>query len=191
MTRRAVLLAAALAALAGCATLRASQARADALRAQLDAYRFSLLMDEVWLEARRLLADRNLPLAGEDARAVGQPELGFGDRLLSPARETHGYGEDVGLLQKLGVFDRKGGSGPSGRSLDTGWRRVRDRYHLDALEQDGGVRVVFLRITENSTDHREQPPVRDLELELALVQRLDPEAAARIEGSLVTGTGPR
>jgi hypothetical protein len=188
---RLLVAAALLAASTGCATLRASQARATALRVQLDAYRHQKPMDEVWLETRKLLADRSYPLAAEDAKAVGQAEMGFGDRLLSPARDTYAYGADVGLLQKLGVFDKKGGSGPAGRSLDTGWRRERDRYHADALQEEAGVRVVFLRISENSTDHREGAPVRDLELELALVQRLDPEAAARIEAGLGAAGGSR
>ena len=187
MRHAPVLLAAALlASAAACASVRANQARTDALRQQLDEQRFAKPMEEVWLEARRLLADHGYPLAGEDATAVGQAEMGLGDRLFSPARETHPYGEDTGLLQKLGAFGgkKKSGGGRTGLSLDTGWRRTPDRCHVDALQDERGVRVAFQRITQNTTEHREEAPVRDLELELELLQRLDAEAAARLEASL-------
>ena len=188
-----VLLASALLAwAAGCASVRAGQSRGDALRKQLDEQRFAKPMEEVWLEVRTLLAERGYPLAGDDAKAVGQPEMGFGDRMLSPARETHPYGEDPGLLQKLGMFGgKKSGAGPTGLSLDTGWRRTRDRYHADALQDERGVRVAFQRITQDTTEHREEAPVRDLELELALVQRLDAEAAARMEADLGAASAAR
>jgi hypothetical protein len=187
-----LLVSAVLASTAGCASVRAGQARADALRKQLDEQRFAKPMEEVWPEARRLLAERGFPLAGEDAKAVGQAEMGLGDRLFSPARETHPYGEDTGLLQKLGMLGgKKSGGGPTGLSLDTGWRRTRDRYHVDALQDERGVRVVYLRITENDTEHREEAPVRDLELELELLQRLDAEAAARMESGLDAASAAR
>lgn len=179
---RSLWLAAALLAAAACASLQGGRARAQRLQERLDAFRYDKPLPEVWLEARRLLADRGYPLAGEDAKAVGQKEMAVTERLLSPAKETYPYGEDVGLLQQLGVVGRGHDKGSqAGLSLDTGWRRTRDRYHVDGLQEEGGCRVVFTHVVEDLTDHRGQAS-RDLELELALAQRIDPAAAARIEG---------
>jgi hypothetical protein len=173
-----------LAAVAGCAA-----PRAERLQAQLDELRYARPLDEVWLGARRLLADQGYPLAGEDAKAVGQPEMASGDRILSPAKATHPYGEEVGLLQRLGVVGGKAGDSRIGRSLDTGWRRTRDRYHLDGFEDGRGCRVVFTRVVEDPTEHREQRS-RDLDMELTLARRLDPEAAARMADAAQPGPRP-
>jgi hypothetical protein len=168
----------------GCAT--AGKVRKERLQRDLDAFSFSRPLDEAWQEARRLLAERGYQLADKDAEAVGQRKMTFADRFLSPARET-GPATEGGLLQRLGVMKGKPVSSAA-QALDTGWDRYGERYHLEGWSQAGGSRVVFTRLKQDRTD-RHSEEVRDLELELALVHRLDPTAASRIEQDLEAPPG--
>jgi hypothetical protein len=154
----------------GCATMRASRARAEGLRAQLDSHRYQKPLAEVWQEARRLLHDQGYALAAKDLGALGIEAGATGLlTLLTSAKET-----EPGL----------GG----GLVMESGWGRgiVRKRYKVEGFEDAGGSRVVFTAIpedlTERGRDGRER--ARDLEMELALAWRVDPQAAERIEASL-------
>jgi hypothetical protein len=176
----------------GCASLQASRARAKALEAQLEAFRYEKPLDEVWQEARRLLAERGYPLASDDAAAVGQKEMSLPERIFSPAKETRRRSADVGLFQRLGGAG--GGSGTLGpddeRFLETGWRREGDRYRADGLRDEKGSHVLFRHILQDRTDHRDSAE-RDPEMELELARRLDPEAAERIEAAVAAATAAR
>lgn len=164
------------AASAGCAT--AGKVRQERLQRDLDAFSFARPLDEVWQEARRLLAERGYQLADEDAEAVGQRKMTFAERFLSPARDT-GPATEGGLLQRLGAVKARPVS-TAAQALDTAWNRYGERYHLEGWSQEGGSRVVFTYLKLDRTD-RQSEQTRDVELELALVHRLDPGAAARIE----------
>ncbi len=183
------ILACAAAASSACASARAAKAREQRLATELDALRYDRPPAEVWQGVRRLLADRGYPLAGADADAVGQ-ETGVLAGLLSPAKETHPVREEAGLLQQLGML---GGPAPvrpaeGSVSLDTDWSRKKgDRYHVDGLAASDGFRVIFTRVQLDPSNAREAR-TRDLELELALAQRIDPPAADRIERSV--GSAP-
>ncbi|HEX7489823.1 MAG TPA: hypothetical protein VF341_13000 [Anaeromyxobacteraceae bacterium] len=178
LPRSVALVAVGLLGVAGCASLGAQRAREQHLREELDAFRYTQPVEEVWAEARRLLAERGYPLVGDDAKAVGQQDLSLAERIFSPAHETHPYGDESGLMQRLAGVSPKGT--PGSLSLDTGWNSARNRYRLDAIKDDRGVRVIFTRVVEDRVDHHDQA-TRDAELELALAQRLAPDAAARIE----------
>lgn len=175
----------------GCASMQAARARAKALEPQLEAFRYQKPLDEVWQEARRLLADRDYPLATDDAAAVQQKEMGFLERVFTPAKDTRRRSADVGTFQRLGGEGGKGGAlGPDDeRFLETGWRRQGDRYRVDGLHDDRGCRVLFTRILQDRTDHRDVPE-RDLEMELDLARRVDPEAAERIEAAVAAPPRP-
>jgi hypothetical protein len=153
--------------LAACATVRAHGARERELEQQLAAWRSSEPLDRGWDEARRLLAERGYPLADKDADAVGQRRMGALDRLGSPARAT--------------AEPR-----PLERSLDTGWSAARDRYSVRSVPAADGWRIVFWRL-DDGADGRPVEPRRDRALELALVRRIDPAAAARIDAALAAG----
>jgi hypothetical protein len=188
MTRLTACLAAALAvAASGCASLHAQKARQEQLRRDLDALRYARPLDEVWQEARRLLADLDYPLAGKDAEAVGQRPMSFAERVLSPARETSAGDSASGLLQRLGV-GKGASSSDATQSLDTGWNKYGERYHLQGWAEGGTSRVVFTHLKEDRTD-RHAEATRDLEAELDLARRLDPEAAQRIEAGLASSGG--
>jgi hypothetical protein len=170
MTRPTALMAAALLAVAGgCASLQAAGAREKALRLQLDAFRYAKPLDEVWPEVQRLLNDRRYGLVGKDAEALG---------LDVP----------TGLLTYLTMAKETQPDGFGGRFLETGWGPglVRRRYRVEGSPAGSGCRVVFTAIPEDMTEkgHDARERARDLEMELALAWRVDPQAAERIEASL-------
>lgn len=166
-----------------CASMQASKAQQERLQAQLDLLRYARPQAEVWQQVRQLLADRGCPLAGEDAAAVGQDSSGFKDFLAS-ARQTRPYHEDPDLLQMLGLTSANQPEfGKTSVSLDTGWRRKQgDRYHVDGLVMPDGFRVIFTRVELDISNYREIR-TRDLEMELALAKRVEPQVAAWIEQS--------
>lgn len=162
MTRARLLVVAVLA--TGCA-IAAQRARTRALERELAAWQSPEPLERVWQEARLLLVERGYTLAPKDAEAVGKSPMSWIERLVSPARDT----------RERGPFER---------SLETGWSRVRDRYRVECRPRGAdGWQIVFLRIEEAMAD-RPGEPSRDVELELALVRRVDPAAAARIDGAL-------
>ncbi len=167
-----------------CASVRASKAHEQRLAAELDALRYDRPPAEVWQGVRQLLADRGYPLAGADADAVGQ-QAGVLSGLLSPARETRPYQEETGLFQQLGIVGNRPGKPAEGSvTLDTSWSKKQgDRYHADGLAGTDGFRVIFTRVRLDPSNGREER-TRDLDLELALARRIDPQAAARIESSV-------
>ena len=166
-----------------CASAQASRAREEKLQAELDVFRYSQPPAEVWQVVRQLLADRGCLLAGIDAKAIRQDSSAF-TQFLSSARETRPYSEEEGLLQMLGLMaGPKPKFGEGSVSLDTGWRRREgDRYHVDGLVMPDGFRVIFTRVQQDISNYREIR-TRDVEMELALAKRVDPQAAARIEAS--------
>jgi hypothetical protein len=163
MNRIAIWLAAALlASTSGCAAAAAQREAQQRLERAVDPYRYLQPEEEVWGAVRRLLADEGLTLAGQDAEAVGQPVAGF-FAWSSAARETT-------VLP--------GG----GRSLETDWKIGGVRYRAELRPGPRGAAVVFTRINEDANSPRHDGlSRRDPALELELVRRLSPEAAAAIE----------
>ncbi|HET9596764.1 MAG TPA: hypothetical protein VFP65_14340 [Anaeromyxobacteraceae bacterium] len=173
--RLTVLLASGALALASCAT--AASMRRERLQRELDAFAYAKPLDEVWQEGRRMLAERGFPLADKDAEAVGQKPMSWAEKILSPARET-GPATEGGLLQRMGVVKGRNLSGAA-QALDTGWSQYGERYHLEGLAEGTGSRVLFTFIKQGSD--RQETKSRDLEMELDLMRRVDPEAAERID----------
>ena len=167
-------------AIPGCATSGAARIRKERLQHELDGFAYQKPLDDVWQEARRLLAERSFQLADKDAEAVGQRPMSWTEAVLSPARET-GPAQEAGLLQRMGVV--KGSNPGPGQALDTGWNQYGERYHLVGWSEKGGCRVIFTYIRQDRTD-RHTEETRDLETELDLMRRVDPAAAERIEKSV-------
>lgn len=146
----------------GCASLSEYRARSRALRAEMEAFRYGQPQELVWPEVQRLLADRGLALAGEDAAAVRQAP-GTMARFSSAARETRS-------------------TATGGRVLETGWNQDGLRWRAEAEPDAGGLRVVLTMIKRNLDEFgTDGVTLRDHELELDLLRRVDPDAASRIE----------
>ncbi len=168
-----------------CAGMKARAERERLLTQRLDEFRYSKPLEEVWQEARRLLAANGYPLADPDAKAVDQPPMSWADSLVSPAQETQRRADDVGLLQRRPQHDSN--APLDDPFLETGWKYTGDRYRIDGYKDARGCRVVFKHITQDRTDHRDVSK-RDLEMELQLVARVEPDAAATIEAAMPPGS---
>jgi hypothetical protein len=174
MTRlTASLLAAVLTLGPGCASLSEYRARSRNARAGMEGYRFRQPIELVWPEVRRLLAERGLGLAGKDAAAVGQ-KSGTMSQLSSAAKETRSTAGG-GLL------------------LETGWNQDGVRWRAEATPDAVGLRVVITRIEINPNEFgTDGVKLRDYELELDLLRRVDVEAAEAIEeGRPVPAPAPK
>jgi hypothetical protein len=161
LTNRARAAALLLSLVSGCAAIQANRARTAYLKTQLGAYRYAQPIDDVWQQGRKLLSDRGFGLAGKDAEAVGQKE-NFFRALLSPARETRA-------------------NGTGGQFLETGWNGDRQRFRMEALADEKGFRVEFTRFDEDPSRTGGVIREHDTEMDLDLVRRVDPVAAARIQ----------
>jgi len=146
-----------------CATA-ASQRRAE-LRRGLDQARVSRSPAELWPEVLRFLHERGYPLVGDDPAVLGLSAQGF-----------------VGKLFSYGYQTRVRADG--GRILETNVeQRSRTRVRAEAKPAGGGgstLRVTLL--TQSDLSSAEFSESRDEELELALLERLDPVAAAQVLG---------
>jgi len=174
MTRlTASLLAAVLALGTGCASISEYRTRSRNARAGMENYRFRQPIELVWPEVRRLMADRGLGLAGKDAAAVGQ-KSGTMSQLSSAAKETRST-SGGGLL------------------LETGWNQDGVRWRTEATPDAVGLRVVITRIEINRNEFgTDGVTLRDYDLELDLLRRVDVEAAEAIEeGRPVPAPAPK
>jgi hypothetical protein len=136
------------------------------LRQALDRARVSRSPAEIWPEVLRFLHDRGYPLVGGDRRAVGLPAQGTISKLFSPGFETRVRDDGSRILE----------TNLEGRS--------RSRIRAEAAAVAGGgsqLRITVLKQSEsNPTEYSEW---KDEELELALLQRLEPGAAASLPGA--------
>lgn len=147
----------------GCATYSKYRARVAQVRVEMEAYRYPQPIELVWPQVQRLLADKGLDLAGADAEAVGQKKPGTLSQLVSAAMATHG-------------------TGAGGRLLETDWNRNGLRWRAEATPDAGGLRVVLTQIQRKSDEvGYDGATLRDYELELDLLYRIDPEAGEKIE----------
>ena len=143
----------------GCAHLRAKEAE----RKALDAYEFQQPLSDVWPEALRVVAQADYPLNGRDRQVVGSEEQGALSKFFAKGHETQ-------------LQDGKW-------VAESGYGHDRRRYRIVGTqtgERSCQVRYVALKSRDDLVTEDE---ARDVELQLALVRRLDPEAAERIEAA--------
>lgn len=139
-----------------CATTR----REQRLRQQLDGHQFQKPLSEVWPEALRLLAERDYQLAGKDRAAAGQRE-------------------DEGSPLARGFETREYSGGR--RAAETRPNASDVRYRVEGVTMaDGACRIYFFAL-QRAAPAYDQWNHRDAVMELALVQRVEPEVADRIE----------
>ena len=149
--------------LVACATAAGAR-RAELCRA-LDQARISGAPAEIWPEVQRFLYLRGYPLVGEDWLAVGKPVPSSAARMFSLGFQTRVRADGYRVLE----------TDPRGNT--------RARVRVEATPAEGGgsrLRVRLLKLAEmNMVETTES---RDEDLEVALLERLDPAAAARVTG---------
>jgi hypothetical protein len=188
MAHRAAWIAALVAAATtGCASMRVARERNEYLAAQLDGLRYAKPMPEVWPEVLRLLAEMGYPLAEADAEAIGRTS-GFLSSIFSPSKETHiePLGGRSSLFPAFRATKAVPAEGPGRWWLETGWSdRAALRYRADGSTDGTTCQVTFTAIAADTAEKgHDGERHRDLEMELDLARRVDPEAAARIEAGL-------
>lgn len=157
------LLAVVLAALSACAT--AAGTRSAALRRALDEARVARSPAEIWPEVQRFLSDQGFPLVGDDRLAVGKPARGGLWKLFSPGFQTRVGADGSRVLETDPLASTRIRARAEARALPGGGSQLRLRF----IQQSGS----------NPVDQTES---RDEALELALLERVDPAAAARVAG---------
>ena len=143
-----------------CASVAGAK-RESNLRRELNAYQLPRPLAQVWPDALRVLADRGVPLVGSDRVTVGQPEQSGVGEFLARGFQTR----DLGGGRLVAESDSIHGS---------------IRYRVQGTDLGHGtsmVRYVALQVREGAATEEES---RALDLELALVQRVDPAAAERM-----------
>jgi hypothetical protein len=146
----------------GCASFSQYRARSAQVRVAMEQHRYPQPIELVWPQVLRLLADKGLDLAGADAAAVGQ-KAGKLYQLTSAAKET-----------------RTTMNG--GRVLETGWNQNGMRWRAEAQPTAGGLRVVLTQVQRSGEEVGfDGMGLRDYELELDLLYRIDPDAGEKAE----------
>jgi len=138
-----------------CATTK----RASRLRHELDEHQIQKPLPEVWPAALRLLADRRYDLVGKDRVMAGQREY---SNFLRGGYETREYS------------DKR-------RATETMLNSEAVRYRVEGTDIGGqSCRVVFFALPRNAKEY-DKWNYRDVQMEMDLVWRVEPEAAGRIE----------
>ncbi len=144
-------------ALTGCAHFRAKEAEQKAL----DAYQFQKPLQDVWPDALRLVAEQDYPLNGKDRTLLGIEEQGTLGKIFAKGHETQ-------------LRDGKWVS-------ESGYGRDRRRYRVVGTETGPKTCQVIYFSLKARDDLGQDEEARDTDMQLALIRRLDPEGAARIE----------
>jgi hypothetical protein len=152
-------------ALSAAACTTAASARRAALRRGLDQAHVSGTPAEIWPEVQRFLHERGYPLVGDDRLAIGRKPQNAISKIFSRGFET-----------------RVGSDGS--RILETDGDRSRTRVRVAARAlPEGGSRLRVTLMKESEMTLQDVSEWRDEELELALLQRIDPAAAAGVLGA--------
>jgi hypothetical protein len=145
----------------GCSSIMAQARRDSRLREGLDEHRFRLPLSKVWPVAMRVVVDAHFELVGQDRTVVGEPEQNLWKQVTGGGFQTRRSGEH-GLV------------------LESREDASRLRIRVEGVDGgDGTCRVTFTAIQETS-ETSGQERSRDLDLELELVRRLEPDEAARV-----------
>jgi hypothetical protein len=174
---------------AGCAAGKAAAVRNEYLKSQLDPFVYAKPLPDVWPDVLGLLHEKDYPLVGSDAVAVGQSE-NWASNFLSPGFETRsGSAQNAagtGFLPSL--FSRSSSKGEdTWRYLKTGMGRDSRLFRADGVAEGEGCRVTFTAYNGRPGEigvFSEDTARRDFQMELDLVRRVEPAAAARIEAGM-------
>jgi hypothetical protein len=153
-------------ALGGCASSRLAAARDGYLRAELEPWVYPKSCSNLWQEVLRQLAIEGYSLVGEDRVAAGERPQGSAASFFSEGYATRTTSD-------------------GGLQAASDWNRNWVRYVANGTPSGGGCTVRYTRVTQPDTDDPGKVfSAPDWDMALALLQRLDPPAAARIEAGL-------
>ena len=143
-----------------CASL-GTGGRESQLRRELNSYQLPRPLAAVWPDALRVLSERGVQLVGHDRVVVGQPEQNTWGQLLAKGFETRDAGGGRWVAE----------SNANGEQL---------RYRVQGTDLGHGTSLVRYFALQGKGDDPSEDETRLIDLELALVQRVDPAGAARM-----------
>jgi hypothetical protein len=138
--------------------------REGQLRRELNAYQLPRPLAAVWPDALRVLSERGVQLVGHDRVIVGQPEQSAFGQMLAKGFETRDLGGGRWVAE----------SNPDGTKL---------RYRVEGTDLGKGKSLVRYVAVQGRGDDPAEDESRVIELELALVQRVDPAGAERMSSA--------
>jgi hypothetical protein len=162
-TSRTIALAAAVAAItgAGCAGMRASQARDDHMKDQLANYVFPMACEDLWVDALKVIAYHEFKMVGEDRLLVGQEPHGAVARFMARGHSTHR--DDKGVYESESDADN-----------------VQVRYRVRGTPAgEKACKVEYTGIKMDRMDNNEKT-WHEYDYELELMARVAPADASRI-----------
>ena len=137
----------------------ASMKRDSRLRDELDKHEIQKPLSEVWPAAIRLLAEQQFDLVGNDRAVAGQPS---DSSFLRRGFETREYSDHR-------------------RALETMNNAAGLRYRVEGVDIGGRAsRVHFFALRRGDPEY-DKWKSRDIQMELALVREVEPEAADRMD----------
>jgi hypothetical protein len=164
--RSATLLALVVLPLAGCTASRLAVARDDYIRKELSTWVYPQNCNTLWPDVLRLLAAEGFALVGADRAVAGQQaESGIATFFSKGFQTRQSY--DGGLV------------------VATDWSRDWVRYRAEGTVVGSGCNVRFTRDSQPDVDDPGQlVSSTDWDMALALLRRVDPAGAARVEAGI-------
>lgn len=154
---------------AGCASMRAAQARDAYLQKELGGLVYPRTCAAIWPDVLRQIASGGFSLVGQDRAVAGEPPQNPVDNFFSEGFQTRE------------TFQ-------GGLVVATDWNRSWQRIRASGAVVDGGCRVTFERDSRPDTDDPgKATSTIDLDMALGLLRRVDPAAAGRIEAGVPKG----
>jgi uncharacterized lipoprotein len=120
----------------------------------------------LWPDVLRLLASQGFSLVGDDRAVAGEPAQSAAASFFSEGFQTR-QTYDGGLV------------------VATDWNRAWVRYRAIGTVVGGGCSVTFTRVSQPDTDDPGKTESgTDWEMALALLRKVDPAGAARVEAGM-------
>jgi len=152
--------------LGGCASARLAAARDGYLQTELETWVYPRPCGTLWQEVLRQVASAGYSLVGEDRVAAGERPQGSAANFFSEGYATRSTSD-------------------GGLQAASDWNRHWVRYVANGTPSGGGCIVRYTRVTQPDTDDPGKVfSAPDWDMALALLQRIDPPAAARVEAGL-------
>jgi len=161
-----------LATAAGCASIRAADERDAYFRKSAGSFTYAKGCLDVWPSVLAILGSHGYPLQGRDRQYAGEGKQSAFGAFVDQGYETRAI--DGGGLMVL-----------------TGWLAAaegRSRYEVTGQPgQPAGCVVTFTRIDTGTIDPATERRTTDYAIQLELMRKIEPAAAARIEGGAPKG----
>lgn len=156
----------------GCASMRLADERRAYFVKELSTFTYGKGCLDVWPSVLKLVGSKGYPLHGRDRQYAGQAKQGGFASVVEQGYETRAV-EGGGLVVLTGWLPAAEGN---------------SRYEVTGSPgQPSGCAVTFTLISTGTIDPSNERREPDWRIQLELLQAIQPDAAARIEGGAPKG----